>query len=553
MERDAQNRLKEFNVSMSEGAISTLGRHLYTSIAKSLIEFIANAYDSDAENVTITLPYSKIEKEKEVMRNKNTEGIKIFEKSLDDDNLEITIEDNGHGMSSDEIQERFLPIYRDRREKGGDLSKKKRRRVTGRKGIGKLAGFGVAEKIIVETTSKHQDYKTVFTLDHNELLSISQTNKITITPDYPDAKLEEHGTKIILSKLKYGMALGETKKPMEEIRKIILNSFFGMKQENFNIFLNDPDHSNEFENPLKENIAYKFFYPNDDGSFAKEKIDIPNIESFNYEYIVKFRYRHNDEGATELKKANFKIGSIPVSQRGARIYCNNRLAMGPSPLQEHTQMTNYLAYSYMECIVIADELDQKFPDFINSSRSDLIKNEVTQPFLDAITDHMIKAVAADGKRNKNNKKNEDNNSILDEFEPVIKHFDINEKEWFRGVLGKVIQHTNIEADDHKKIVDALLEGPSPISSENRKSWIPSDVENFVPDGEDRARDMFKELSQPSILNITKAKNASAVLTRTFIETSVKHYLKKNGVEITYNDRTTLSKRMREVIAIMEKK
>ena len=570
MERDAQNRPKKFNMSMPEGVISALGMHMYTSIAKSLVEFIANAYDSDAENVTVLIPYRKIEKEKEAMNEKNTEGVKILEKSLDDENLKIIVEDDGHGMDPDEIQERFLPIQRNRRKSNCEVSDKKKRRVTGRKGIGKLAGFGVAEKIIVETKKENEKYKTVFTLDYNKLLSVSQIEKHSITPEYIDADSKEHGTKITLLKLKYGLAYGKTKNlmkstknstkksiektksPMDEIRKTIMNNFLGIEQEDFNIFFKDPDHPNEFENPLKENIAYKFFYPNDDGSFAKGTIDVPNIESFNYQYIVKFRYRKNDKGATEIKEAGFEIGSMNTSQRGARIYCNNRLAMGPDLLGLHTRMTNYLAHSYMECIVIANELDEKFPDFINSSRTAFITNEVTQPFLDAIADHMRNAITKDAKRLNEEKGKENGESIYDEFKVAIKHLDVNEKKWLGGVMDKIEQHTNVEAGDHKEIVDAILEGYSPISSENRKSWIPSDVENFVPDGEDRARDMFKELSQPSILNITKAKNASAVLTRTFIETSVKHYLKKNGVEITYNDRTMLSKRMREVIAIMKK-
>ena len=42
------------------GMLEALGINMYTSIGKCLVEFIANAYDSDAPTVDVAIPYDRI-------------------------------------------------------------------------------------------------------------------------------------------------------------------------------------------------------------------------------------------------------------------------------------------------------------------------------------------------------------------------------------------------------------------------------------------------------------------------------------------------------------
>ncbi|GAB1394773.1 hypothetical protein MASR1M60_29370 [Rhodocyclaceae bacterium] len=84
-----------------------------------MTEIVANAWDADAEEVDIKIK----------------DG-------------EITVLDNGHGMGASELQGLFLKVgYARREQPGGDRSPKFGRPVMGRKGIGKLAMFSLANKI----------------------------------------------------------------------------------------------------------------------------------------------------------------------------------------------------------------------------------------------------------------------------------------------------------------------------------------------------------------------------------------------------------------------
>src|SRR3546814_11042205 len=70
--------------------------------------------------------------------------------------IAITITDNGHGMSPDDVEKKFLPINRKRRLDANGTESNVRsesglRHVMGRKGLGKLAGFGAATKVVIRT------------------------------------------------------------------------------------------------------------------------------------------------------------------------------------------------------------------------------------------------------------------------------------------------------------------------------------------------------------------------------------------------------------------
>src|SRR3546814_18382129 len=72
------------------------------------------------------------------------------------DDIAIPITDNGHGMSPDDVEKKFLPINRKRRLDANGTESNVRsesglRHVMGRKGLGKLAGFGAATKVVLRT------------------------------------------------------------------------------------------------------------------------------------------------------------------------------------------------------------------------------------------------------------------------------------------------------------------------------------------------------------------------------------------------------------------
>jgi len=152
--------------------IEHLGVRMYSTLPPVLSELIANSYDADADFVKIRL--------------------------IDDvEDKEIIIEDNGDGMSFDEINEKFLKIGRNRRDEEGDNpTPKKKRRVIGKKGLGKLSFFGIAEEIEIATYKNGK--ANVFAMKWDDIKNAKQTYEPTIIKQDEECDKDAHGTTITL-------------------------------------------------------------------------------------------------------------------------------------------------------------------------------------------------------------------------------------------------------------------------------------------------------------------------------------------------------------------
>lgn len=166
----------KYKISIDKKIISILGPHLYGDMASIIAELVSNSYDADAENCWIT--------------------IKTGEKP------EIIIEDDGIGMTPNEVNKYFLDIGHDRRDKRPTT--KKDRKVFGRKGIGKLAAFSLSKQ--VELYSLKDNKKTGCLLDYDKITKykkdpISIPNKNII---FDPQKLSSNGTgtRLVLKDIK---------------------------------------------------------------------------------------------------------------------------------------------------------------------------------------------------------------------------------------------------------------------------------------------------------------------------------------------------------------
>ncbi|MEW2140331.1 ATP-binding protein [Streptomyces sp. NPDC005409] len=125
-----------YTMRISRLTIDKLGIKLYDRVAAVLAELIANSYDADAENVTVTLPW----------------GAFLYDPKAPHLSAayEVVISDDGHGMTPAEVNHHYLTVGADRRTRtGSDKSREKNRPVMGRKGIGKLAPFGICKTVEV--------------------------------------------------------------------------------------------------------------------------------------------------------------------------------------------------------------------------------------------------------------------------------------------------------------------------------------------------------------------------------------------------------------------
>ena len=167
-------------IKISLAALEHLGMNLYSTIPAVLSEIVANAWDADAGRVLVTLG----------------EG-------------EITIEDDGVGMTRDQVIDRFLDVGFQRR-KAMDARTAKNRRPMGRKGIGKLSSFSIAHVVTVYTTSGGE--RTGFRMDAQRIREQMRRERqngqaesdgcpVEELDDWPDAL--NAGTRIVLTDLKH--------------------------------------------------------------------------------------------------------------------------------------------------------------------------------------------------------------------------------------------------------------------------------------------------------------------------------------------------------------
>lgn len=116
----------KYEMTADLSVVEALGINLYSNAAAVLSELVANAYDADATRV------------------------KIDWKQNGD---RVVVADNGAGMTAKQINDRFLKVGYKKRDAEGSASKRWKRPFMGRKGIGKLSVFSIAETVVVYTTA----------------------------------------------------------------------------------------------------------------------------------------------------------------------------------------------------------------------------------------------------------------------------------------------------------------------------------------------------------------------------------------------------------------
>src|SRR5947208_1944414 len=104
-------RPPDFAMQIQGGMLEALGINMYTSMGKCLVEFIANAYDSDATCATIKIPVDAIRAARIAVRAAaraevdagTRDKFSLLLLPLPEE-IFIEIVDDGHGMSPTDIE-----------------------------------------------------------------------------------------------------------------------------------------------------------------------------------------------------------------------------------------------------------------------------------------------------------------------------------------------------------------------------------------------------------------------------------------------------------------
>ena len=189
-----------------DSRLATLLSQEYPSSERALKELVDNAWDADAEHVSVTLP-----------------------KPLSGGS--IVIEDDGSGMTEEELRRHYLAIASDRRSRRGERTAGKSRPVKGRKGIGKFSGLMAAATMMLETRARGRLCRISLRLD--DLARVEDIEQLDISLHSEPCAPELHGTTITLNDLHQGLAYPDANR----LRQILLQDYG--RQDDFAITVDD--------------------------------------------------------------------------------------------------------------------------------------------------------------------------------------------------------------------------------------------------------------------------------------------------------------------------
>ena len=314
----------KLTMTFTPNTIEHLGIRMYSTLPPVLAELVANSYDADASQVTV----------------------KLYDKG----NKRIIVEDDGHGMTFDEIDTKFLRIGRNRRAGEAEQSPNGRY-VIGKKGLGKLSFLGIASKVEIKTVKN--GLVNVFLLDKNKIIRNDRSEeKLYQQADYhpniiksDESTREPHSTVITLSELDR-----ETDFNPEAIADSLAKLFIIDKEFSIRVSHNDKqpielDNDRRFAS-LKE-IQFEWLIPEDMGR---------SIDYF------------------KEKKIHGKIISTvqPISaktnMRGIMLFSRGKLVNLPEFFADSTS-SNF--YSYATGWLEVDFIDNIKPDVIGTNRQSL--------------------------------------------------------------------------------------------------------------------------------------------------------------------------------------
>ena len=386
------------------GLVKHLGLSMYRGAVPAIAELVSNAWDADGTKVAVTIPFGV--------------GMK---------DQEIRVSDDGLGMTWDEVEAAYLVVGRDRRKAQGEKTPGGRV-VMGRKGLGKLAGFGIAR--VVEVRTVRAKHLTHFAMDFEAMTKGGKADLVerdyepTILAD--QAVDEPNGTVIILRDLQITRSINE-----RDFRDS-MSRRFSVLGKGFQVEVNG------------EPIA-------------------------TYAPTLQFRYEGPDHGWEDVPGVGavkwwfgFTEKPIPTeSARGVSILVRDKMAQAPFFFDLSGGAYGQAGMQYMTGEVTADQLD-KDQDYIGTDRQGIVWSEPLPEALLKWGEKKIRDVLrlwAEERSKANEKKLVDTLTALDDtVESRIARLRPIEQSEARQVIGKLasIESVTDEPERAKELLDLVL-------------------------------------------------------------------------------------------------
>ena len=358
--------MQPLKMTFMPNTIEHLGARLYSTLPPILAELVANSYDADATKVTIQL------------------------RDEDAGEKEIVVSDDGHGMSFQEINEKFLRIGRNRR-KGREASQESPdgRKVIGKKGLGKLSFFGVAREIEIRTTKSHT--RNSFLMKWGDIFSGEDEDRNS-QKDYSPKVLEfniksetEKGTIVIL-------------RDIERVSDFDANSLadglskFFIIDSGFNIHI---QHNDEEEILIENERKY---------SKLTKEIEWQIPEDIDLEYEKKAEVIGNLFAAEKPIRASTEM-------KGITLFSRKKLVSAPSYFLDKTSSH---FFTYLTGSLEIDFIDDLGEDVIETNRQALNWEHPDMAKLLEYLQKLLRLLEADWRDKKEKAKNEAIEEIWEE-------------------------------------------------------------------------------------------------------------------------------------------
>ena len=291
--------------------VDHLGAKMYSHLPNAVAELIANAYDADATTARVLI---------------GIDGT-------------LTVEDNGHGMSREDVADKYLHIGRNRRnDTGSRYTESGRRSVSGKKGLGKLALFGIGKDVQLVTTRIGSGSATIIELSYDAM----KAARGSYAPDESQISVdpETHGTRVTLRSLKRKSAIV----PSELASS--LAKLFNYSDSEFHVTVETTDGE---------------VIPVD----AKLRLDAVDVE-FSWSFPESWLEDDEFERVSGIT-GRIVSSKTPLRQgmRGVTLYVNGRLANEP---EYFGSSESSYAFSYLSGYLEVDYLDAIDPDVIATDR-----------------------------------------------------------------------------------------------------------------------------------------------------------------------------------------
>lgn len=349
--------------------IEHLGVKMYATLPPALAELISNAYDADASEVSI-----------QFLEQNGTP-------------VAITIEDNGFGMSLSDIQNKFLVIGRNRRKDLGDQPSTTFNRLpTGKKGLGKLALFGLAKEITVDTIKDGR--RNRFKLNWDNLLASSDMYSPEIEINDEEVFGKTARTNIQLSALKRQSSFD-----LDALADSLSRIF--VVENNFQIKLNDGREKTVL-------VSNERRYGSIERQFLWTESDVVSSADAYF-------------GKISLSLLTAKTPIPPSSGlRGIALFSRGKLVNAPEYFSESTSSH---FYQYLTGWIKADFIDLIEEDVISTNRQALNWEHPEMAEFRQYLEKLISAIGQDWRKKRTNKKEQEVENVTG----------INTQSWFSSL------------------------------------------------------------------------------------------------------------------------